>query len=61
MKVHRGSPLFEKQLRAEVRRILQLLERTRRTRQQVRLLIALKTGVSHRKPRIRSGRIGPSR
>jgi hypothetical protein len=61
MKLQRGSTLLEKQLRAEVRRILQLLERARRTRHRVRLLIALKTGVSRRKPGTRSGRVRPGR
>jgi hypothetical protein len=61
MKLQRRSTLLEKQLRAEVRRILQLLERARRTRQQVRLLIALKTGVSRRKPGIRSRGVRPGR
>ena len=52
MKVQRGGSLLERQLRAEVRRILLLLERTRRTRRQVRLLIAfahrsLAAGIGH--------------
>jgi len=55
MRVQRGNPLFQKQLRAEVRRILLLLERTRRTRQQARLAIALETGVSPRRAGARAG------
>lgn len=61
MRLQRRSTLLEKQLRAEVRRILQLLERTRRTRHQVRLMIARETGASRRKPGIRSGRVRPGR
>jgi hypothetical protein len=38
------SSLLDRQLNAEIRRITLLLERTRRTRQRVRRLIALKTG-----------------
>jgi hypothetical protein len=45
--------VLKRQLRAEIRRIMLLLERIRRTRQQARLLIALETGVSRRKPRAR--------
>jgi len=46
MKVQRSGSLQQRQLQAEVRRILRLLERTRQTRRQVRLLVALKTGGS---------------
>ncbi len=46
MPSHGGNALFQRRLRAEIRRILRLLERTRRTRQQVRLLIALESGAS---------------
>lgn len=53
MKVPPRSSLLERQLRAEVRRILLLLERSRRTRHQVRLMIALETGVARRRARIR--------
>jgi len=64
MRVKRKNPLFERQLHAEVRRILRLLDRTRRTREQVRLLIALETGASRRQkgsmPR-RVGRLVPYR
>jgi hypothetical protein len=42
----RGILLPDKQFHAEVRRILRLLEHTRRTRRMVRLLIALETGGS---------------
>jgi hypothetical protein len=55
MKLPRRSPLLERQLRAEVRRIQMLLERTRRTQKQVRLLIAIEKGVSRRRAGIRSG------
>jgi hypothetical protein len=48
MKVQRGGSLLERQLRAEIRRILLLLERSRLTRRRVRLLIALRTGASRR-------------
>jgi hypothetical protein len=44
-----GNPLFQKRLHAEVRRILRLLERTRGTRRQARLLVALETRTSRRK------------
>jgi hypothetical protein len=50
MRAERRNPLFQKRLHAEVRRILQLLERTRRTRGQARLLIALENRASRRKP-----------
>ncbi len=60
MKLHQSSPLLERQLRAEVRRILQLLERTRQTRSLARTLVAIETGVSHRKPRPRPKRIRPA-
>ncbi|HLY17218.1 MAG TPA: hypothetical protein VKR61_08325 [Bryobacteraceae bacterium] len=49
MKPQARSTLFERQLRAEVRQIVQLLERTRRTRQQARLLVALETGAIRRR------------
>ena len=49
MKVGGTEGSFDRELHAEVGRILQLLERTRRTRHQARLLIALETGVSRRK------------
>jgi len=58
MGVRRKNPLFERQLHAEVRRILRLLDRTRRTREQVRLLIALETGASSRKKGSMAGRVG---
>jgi len=61
MKVQRRSTLRERQLRAEVQRILQLLERTRQTRYQVRLLIALERGVSRRKTGIKPGSARPGR
>jgi hypothetical protein len=48
MKVQRGGSLLERQLRAEIRRILLLLERSRLTRRRVRLLIAFRTGASRR-------------
>jgi hypothetical protein len=51
MGVQPRNPLFDKQLHAEVRRILRLLERTRKTRQQVRLLIARETVASPRRAR----------
>jgi hypothetical protein len=41
--------VFAKQFHAEIRRILALLERIRRTRRRVRLLIATETGASRRK------------
>jgi hypothetical protein len=43
MIIPRGS-FQERQLRAEVRRIMLLLKRVRQTRQQARLLIAMETG-----------------
>ena len=49
MKAQRKNPLLERQLHAEVRRILLLLERTRRTRREARLLVARETGTSRRK------------
>jgi hypothetical protein len=58
MKVYRKRIVLEWQLRAEVQRILQLLERVRRTRRQVRGLIARETGASRRNTRTRSGRVG---
>jgi hypothetical protein len=58
MKLQRSSSVLEKQLHAEVRRILQLLERTRRTRRRIGLLIALETGASRRKTGIDSGGMG---
>jgi hypothetical protein len=59
MKVYRrGGAALEWQLRAEIRRILQLLERVRRTQRQVRGLIALETGASRQKRGTRSGRVG---
>jgi hypothetical protein len=58
MKVYRGHVVLEWQLRAEVQRILLLLERVRRTRRQVRGLIALETGGSRRKTGIRSDKVG---
>ena len=60
MKVQRGRGLFERRLRAEVRRILLLLERTRGTRRQVRLLIALRTGAPRREAGTKSGGRPPS-
>jgi hypothetical protein len=61
MKMQPGNRLLKKRLRAEIRRILLLLERTRRTRRQVRLLVALETRTSRRRTGIgsralRSGR-----
>ena len=61
MKLQRRSTLLERQLRAEVRRILLLLERTRRTRHRAKLLIGLQTGVSRRKQGIRSSGVRPGR
>jgi|HubBroStandDraft_1064217.scaffolds.fasta_scaffold496973_2 hypothetical protein len=64
MRVQRRNPLFEKQLHAEVQRILQLLERTRRTRQEARLLIARETHVLRPTTGSRSvgvGRLAPFR
>jgi hypothetical protein len=55
MKVHRRESVPERQLHAEVRRILRLLERSRRTRQQARLIVALETGESRRKAGARPG------
>ena len=50
MSVGGRSTLLERRLRAEVRRILRLLERTRRTRDLARLLIEANGGVSpHRR------------
>jgi len=49
MKVHRRGSLLDRQLHAEVRRIRRLLERSRRTRRQVCLLIALRSGARRRK------------
>lgn len=49
MTLPQGNNLLEKQLHDEIRRILLLLERTRRTRRRARRLVALETGVSHRK------------
>jgi hypothetical protein len=61
MKMQPGNRLLQKRLRAEIQRILQLLERTRRTRRQVRWLVALETRTSRRRTGIgsrelRSGR-----
>jgi hypothetical protein len=53
MRLQRGRSLFEKQLDAEVRRILALLERIRRTRRRARVLIALESA-SRRKMGIKS-------
>lgn len=50
------STLQKRQLRAEVQQILRLLERTRRTRRQARLLVALEAGVS--RPRSRARALG---
>lgn len=61
MNLRRKSSLQERRLRAEVRRILLLLERTRRTCRQAHLLVALTTGVSRRKPGTRPGGIRPRR
>lgn len=55
MKVPQRGSLLERQLHAEVRRILRLLERIRRTRRRIRLLVALETGASRWKTGIRSG------
>jgi hypothetical protein len=52
MKASRSTTLRNTQLLTEVRRILRLLERTRQTRRQVRMLIALRTGT----PRYKRGR-----
>ena len=41
MSVGASRSLFDRQLHAEVRRILRLLERTRQTRRQVRRLVTL--------------------
>jgi hypothetical protein len=49
MKMRPWNRLFQKRLHAEMRRILRLLERTRGTRRQVRLLVALETGTPRRK------------
>jgi hypothetical protein len=51
------NTLLERQLRAEVRQILQLLERARRTRQRARLLVALETGATRRVRRYRSNNV----
>jgi len=61
MRVERRITLLERQLRAEVHRILQLLQRARRTRHQVRLLIALETRGSRRKPGIKYRGVRPGR
>jgi hypothetical protein len=58
MRVPRRGSLLERQLRAEVRRTLLLLERTRLTRRRVRSLIALRTGAPPRKLGTRSPRVG---
>jgi hypothetical protein len=57
MRVTHQNQLLDKQLHAEIERILRLLERTRRTRQQARLLVALETGVSGRRTAASSGGI----
>jgi hypothetical protein len=57
----RKVSLCERQLRAEVRRILRLLERTRRTRSQARLLVARETDAWRRKAAHRSSRVRPGR
>lgn len=49
MKIEPRNRALEKQLQAEIQRILQLLERTRRTRRQVRLLVALDARASRRR------------
>lgn len=46
MRGHRSGGSFERELRAEVRRIRLLLERCRRTRAQTRLALARKSGIS---------------
>jgi len=55
MKVPRSSSLLDRRLQAEVRRILRLLERTRRTRRRIRLWVALETGVARRRMGTKSG------
>jgi hypothetical protein len=61
MKMQPGNRLLEKRLQVEIQRILQLLERTRRTRRQVRLLVALETRSPRRKTGVafRARRLGP--
>jgi hypothetical protein len=59
MRVQRRNPFFAKQLHAEVQRILRLLERTRRTRQEARLLIARETHVL--RPKTGTGSVGVGR
>ncbi len=49
MKMEPGNRLFRKRLHVEIQRILRLLERTRGTRRQVRLLVAMETGTPRRK------------
>ncbi len=49
MKMEPRNRLLEKQLQAEIQRILQLLERTRRTRRKVRVLVALEARASRRR------------
>jgi hypothetical protein len=61
MKLQRSSNLLDKRLYVEVRRVLRLLERTRKTRSRVRLLIAHETGASRRKAHVRYGGAKPGR
>ena len=49
MKMAPRNRLLEKQLQTEIRRILQLLERTRQTRRKVRVLVALEARASRRR------------
>jgi hypothetical protein len=60
MKLQSERSPSDKQLRAEIRRILALLERIRRTRHQARLLIASEEArESRRKTACRSGGARP--
>jgi len=54
MKLQPGNRPLKKQLHAEIRRILQLLERSRRARRRVRLLMALETRALRRKMGMRA-------
>jgi hypothetical protein len=61
MSVQRRSSLLDKRLHVEVRRILRLLERTRKTRHRARLLIAMENGAAGRKVHVRYGGARPGR
>lgn len=56
MTLRRRGTMLDRQLRAEVRRILLLLERTRSTRRRARVLIALETAGSRRGAASKAGR-----